>query len=135
MSHNDSDGVAAGGILSQTARRIGARFKTSCVKRVDDKTVISIADEHPPLVIFSDLGSGYLDILGEHLSKLDIIVLDHHLPVETQFDNIIHVNPLLHELDGARGISGAGVSYFFSKNVDKRNTDLSYLGIVGALAD
>jgi RecJ-like exonuclease len=135
VSHNDSDGVAAGGILSQTARRIGARFKTSCVKRIDEKTVISIADEHPPLILFSDLGSGYLDILGEHLSKPDIIVLDHHLPVETQFDNIIHVNPLLHELDGARGISGAGVSYFFSKNVDKRNTDLSSLGIVGALAD
>ena len=135
VSHNDADGVAAGGILSQVVRRLGAPFRTTCEKRVDEKMVRAVAEENPPLVIFSDMGSGYLDMFKEHLSGSDVIVLDHHLPVESEVTNIVHVNPLLHDLDGARGVSGAGVSYFFAKAVDRNNIDLSPLGIVGALAD
>ena len=135
VTHNDADGVAAGGVLSQVASRLGARFKTSCEKRVDDGMVSSVAAERPPLVIFSDIGGGYLDIIQKHLERSNIIVLDHHYPVEVEADNIFHVNPLLHDLDGARGISGAGVCYLFAKRVDERNLDLSPLGIVGALAD
>jgi RecJ-like exonuclease len=135
VSHNDADGVAAGGILSTAVNRLGATFRTTCEKRVDEKTVASIASENPPIVIFSDMGSGYLDLFTEHLPDSDIIVLDHHLPVETENPRITHVNPLLHDLDGARGVSGAGVSYFFARTIDEANIDLSYLGIVGALAD
>lgn len=135
VTHNDADGVAAGGILSQLVRRLGASFKTTCEKRVDEKMVKGVAEEHPPLVIFSDMGGAYLDVFNEHLSGSDVIVLDHHLPVETENSRLIHVNPLLHDLDGARGISGAGVAYFFAKAVDERNVDLSFLGVVGALAD
>jgi RecJ-like exonuclease len=135
VTHNDADGVAAGGILSQLARRLDARFRTTCEKRVDEKMVQSVAAEKPSLVLFSDLGGAYLDMFEEHLKESQIIVLDHHLPVETEAPNIIHVNPLLHGLDGARGISGAGVSYFLAKSVDEKNADLSPLGIVGALAD
>ncbi|MBQ04681.1 hypothetical protein CL673_08280 [Candidatus Bathyarchaeota archaeon] len=135
MTHNDADGVAAGGILSQLARRLSARFKTTCEKRVDENMVRSVAAEKPPLVLFSDLGGAYLDMFEEHLKESQIIVLDHHLPVEIEAPNIIHINPLLHGLDGAQGISGAGVSYFLAKLVDNKNADLSPLGIVGALAD
>ncbi len=135
VTHNDADGVAAGGILSQLARRLDARFKTTCEKRVDENMVRSVAAEKPPLVLFSDLGGAYLDMFEEHLKESQIIVLDHHLPVEIEAPNIIHINPLLHGLDGAQGISGAGVSYFLAKLVDNKNADLSPLGIVGALAD
>ncbi len=135
VTHNDADGVAAGGILSQLARRLSARFKTTCEKRVDENMVRSVAAEKPPLVLFSDLGGAYLDMFEEHLKESQIIVLDHHLPVEIEAPNIIHINPLLHGLDGAQGISGAGVSYFLAKLLDNKNADLSPLGIVGALAD
>jgi len=135
VTHNDADGVAAGGLLSQTVRRLGSHFRTTCEKRVDEKLVKSIASESPPLVIFSDMGGGYLDLFKEHLTQSDVIVLDHHLPVEAEDPSIFHVNPLLHGLDGARGVSGAGVSYLFAKAVDQTNVDLSPLGIVGALAD
>ena len=97
--------------------------------------VTALAQEKAPLIIFSDIGSGYLDLFAEHLPHSDIIVLDHHLPVEAESPRTTHVNPLLHGLDGARGISGAGVAYLFAKAVDPSNVDLSPLGIVGALAD
>ncbi len=135
VTHSDADGIAAGGILSWTVAGMGVCFKTTCEKRVDERMVSAVAAEKPPIVIFSDLGSGYLDIIKEHLSGSDVIVLDHHLPVEAEVPNIVHVNPLLHGLDGARGISGAGIAYLFSRLVDDGNVNLSPLGIVGALAD
>jgi len=135
VTHSDADGIAAGGILSWTVVGMGVCFKTTCEKRVDEGMVSAVAAEKPPIVIFSDLGSGYLDIIKEHLSGSDVIVLDHHLPVEAEAPNIVHVNPLLHDLDGARGISGAGIAYLFSRLVDDGNVNLSPLGIVGALAD
>ncbi len=116
-------------------RRLEAQFRTTCEKRVDDKMMAAVASEKPPLVIFSDMGSGYLDMIQEHLPESDVIVLDHHLPVDVKSDNIIHINPLLQDLDGARGISGAGITYLLAKRMDYGNIDLSPLGVVGALAD
>ena len=135
VTHSDADGIAAGSILSLMARRLGLSFNTTCEKRLDEGTVKAVAADGPPLVLFSDIGSGYLDIIKEHLSRSDVVVLDHHLPVEVETANIVHVNPLIYGLDGARGISGAGVAYLFSKLIDDGNIDLSPLGIVGALAD
>jgi len=135
VTHSDADGIAAGGILSRAMGRLGVGFKTTCEKRVDEGVMAAVAAERPPLVLFSDIGSGYLDMIAEHLSGSDVIVLDHHLPVEAEAPDIVHVNPLLHGLDGARGVSGAGVAYLFSRLIDDRNVDLSPLGIVGALAD
>ena len=110
-------------------------FKTTTWKRVEEKYVVDLAQEKPGLVLFSDLGSSYLDILGKHLPDSDLIVLDHHLVVESTADNIVHCNPLLNDIDGSRGVSGAGVAYFFAKTVDQKNVDLSPLGILGALGD
>jgi len=135
LTHSDADGIAAGAILSLTARRLGLSFKTTCEKRLDEDTVKAVAADSPPIVLLSDIGSGYLDMIKEHLSGSDVIVLDHHLPVEAEAPNLVHVNPLIHGLDGARGVSGAGVAYFFSRLVDRRNVEFSTLGIVGALAD
>jgi RecJ-like exonuclease len=81
------------------------------------------------------MGGSYLDLIKNQLSDSDVIVLDHHHPIDVEAPNIVHVNPLLHDLDGARCISGAGVTYFFAKKIDEENIDLSTLGIVGALAD
>ena len=44
VTHNDADGVAAGGILSQTVRRLGTPFKTTCEKRVDEKMVRAVTE-------------------------------------------------------------------------------------------
>ncbi len=135
VTHSDADGIAAGAILSLMARRLGLSFNTTCEKRLDEDTVKVIAADAPPIVVFSDIDSGYLDMIKEHLSGSDAIVLDHHLPVKAEASNLVHVNPLNYDLDGARGVSGAGVAYLFARLVDHRNVELSTLGIVGALAD
>lgn len=134
VSHNDADGISSGGILTAVAHRLGANFHTSIVKKLDDKTIKSLAEEKAPLIVFSDFGSGYLDELREQLDT-DIIILDHHMPQETKHPGVTHVNPMLHGIDGSREISAAGVCYLFAKQLNPRNRDLSPLAVVGALGD
>jgi single-stranded-DNA-specific exonuclease len=134
VTHNDADGLASGGILSVVAHRVGAAFRTSSEKKLDEKLVRSLAEESPSLIIFSDFGSGYTDLLAENLS-MDVIILDHHLPAGRGAGNIVHVNPMLHGIDGARMIAASGICYLFAREVDDGNRDLSCLGLVGALGD
>ena len=134
VTHNDADGLSSGGILAIAALRMGARFKISSEKKLDDKLIARLVMEKPDLVIFSDFGSGYLDLIAESL-KQDVIVLDHHLPMDYKAENIVHINPMLHEIDGARDIAASGVSYFLAKAIDPKNKDLACLGLIGALGD
>jgi single-stranded-DNA-specific exonuclease len=134
VTHNDADGLSSGGILAIAALRLGARFKISSEKKLDDKLISRLVEEKPDLVIFSDFGSGYLDLIAESL-KQDVIVLDHHLPMDYKAENIVHINPMLHEIDGARDIAASGVSYFLAKAIDPVNKDLACLGLIGALGD
>jgi single-stranded-DNA-specific exonuclease len=134
VTHNDADGLSSGAILTAVSVRKGARFKISSEKKIDDKLLARLKDERPDLIIFSDFGSGYLDIISESL-KQDIIILDHHLPIEYQASNIVHINPILQGIDGAREIAASGVCYFFAKAIDPDNRDLACLGLVGALGD
>ncbi len=134
ITHNDADGLASGGILSVAAHRSGGIFWTSCEKRLDDKLISRIGEENFDLLVFSDFGSGYLDIISESL-KQDIIVFDHHLSIEGDFPEIIHVNPMLFGIDGAREVSSAGICYLFSKELSEENKDLAPLALVGGLGD
>jgi RecJ-like exonuclease len=55
--------------------------------------------------------------------------------MEHEADNIIHINPMLHGIDGAKEISASGVCYLLAKFIDSENIDLACLGIIGALGD
>jgi single-stranded-DNA-specific exonuclease len=134
VTHNDADGISSGGILTACAYKMGARFKISSEKKLDEKLIARLVEENPDLIVFSDFGSGYLDIISESL-KQDIIILDHHMPQDLEVENIIHVNPMLHDVDGARDIAASGVCYFFAKALDPTNVNLAGLGILGALGD
>ncbi len=135
LTHNDADGVASGGIISNVAKRAGAPFKTTVEKRLDEQILRGVAEEKPSLVVLTDFGSGYLDMVGKALPGLDVIILDHHMPLGDAPARVVQVNPLLHGIDGSRDIAASGVCYLFAKELDPRNVDLSPLGLVGALGD
>ncbi len=135
VTHNDADGIASGGILSMVMTRLDAPFKTSSEKRLDGKVLEAVASERNPIILFSDFGSGYLELIKEHLQGSDIIILDHHLPSDVEVSNLIHVNPILHGIDGSREVASSGLCYLFAKEVDEGNLDLSPLGLLGALGD
>ncbi len=135
FSHLDADGVAAGGIIGKALFRLDARFRIRITQWVDEKIVSEILSDKPQLIIFTDFGSGYIDLLKEKLADFKIVILDHHQIIGENSINHIHVNPHLHGIDGARDISGSGVAYFVAKAIDQTNVDLAPIAVVGALGD
>jgi len=134
-SHFDADGLAAAGIVGTALVRLGATFRLRVEKWIDEKIVEEIAADKPPLIIFADLGSGYLDLLNAKIRDHAAIILDHHEPIGEPSKTFTQINPHLHGIDGSRDLSGAGVAYFVAKALDKKNIDLACVAVVGALAD
>jgi RecJ-like exonuclease len=134
FSHLDADGVAAAGIIGKALLRLDARFRIRITQWIEEK-IFEVLSDKPQLIVFSDLGSGYADLLGEKLKDFKMVILDHHQVVGKCSDNVVHVNPHLHGIDGARDISGAGVAYFVAKAIDEANVDSAPVAVVGALGD
>ena len=135
FSHLDADGVAAAGIIGKTLFRLDAKFRIQITQWIDEKIVGEILSDKPRLIVFTDFGSGYIDLLNEKLADFKIVILDHHQIIGKESANVVHVNPHLHGIDGARDISGSGVAYFVAKAVDKDNISLAPIAVVGALGD
>jgi RecJ-like exonuclease len=136
MTHNDADGITAGAIAHKGLLREGYPAQTQVVKQLKEDIIAELGKEDVQLVIFTDMGSGQLPEIREHLlDKSFVIVIDHHEPKEVEHENLVHLNPHFHGIDGAREISGSGMSYLFFKALNKKNTDFSALAVVGALGD
>jgi RecJ-like exonuclease len=135
FSHLDADGVAAAGIIGKTLFRLDAKFRIKITQWIDEKIIGEITSQKPQLIIFTDFGSGYIDLLNQKVADFKIVILDHHQIIGGESANVVHVNPHLHGIDGARDISGSGVAYFVAKAVDKSNIDLAPVAVVGALGD
>ena len=135
FSHLDADGVAAAGVVGKALFRLDARFRVRITQWVEDRIVGKIVADKPDLVVFADLGSGYMDLLGQRLSGFRMVVLDHHQVVGDSVDGCVQVNPHLHGIDGAREVSGSGVAYFMAKALDRENVDTAPVAVVGALGD
>lgn len=134
LSHFDADGLAAAGILGSALRRLKSSMHIRAVDGLDEETLGQIPIDSSDLLVFADFGSGLLDVLSKKMMR-KAIVLDHHQPVGTPGDKILHVNPHTFGFDGATEISAAGVTYLVARALDTRNLDLSALAVVGALGD
>lgn len=136
ITHNDADGITAGAIAHRSILREGYPAQTRVVKQLNEDIIAELAKEDARLVIFTDMGSGQLPEIKKHLlDKSFVIVIDHHEPEELEHENLAHLNPHFHGIDGAREVSGSGMSYLFFKAINKKNADLSSLAVVGALGD
>ena len=136
FSHLDADGIAAAGVISKTLFRLEARFRVRISQQLDEKIVDGMASDKSQLLILTDFGSGYLDMLQKKLTNTKVLVLDHHQPNGTLTNpNFVQVNPHLFGIDGATDVSGSGVAYFAAKAVNVANIDLAPIALVGALGD
>lgn len=137
FSHLDADGIAAAGVIGKTLSRLGARFRIRVMQWVDDKIITEVLSDKPQLVIMTDFGSGYIDLLNEKIPQnVKIVILDHHqINSKTPNPNITQLNPHDFGIDGATEVSGSGVAYFAAKAIDPANVDLAPIALVGALGD
>jgi single-stranded-DNA-specific exonuclease len=136
FSHLDADGVAAAGVIGKMLSRLGARFRIRVMQWVDEKIIAEVTADKPQLVIMTDFGSGYLDLLNQKIPNYKIVILDHHqITGNTVNPNYTMLNPHVYGIDGATDVSGSGVAYFAAKAVNPANVDLAPIALVGALGD
>jgi single-stranded-DNA-specific exonuclease len=136
VTHNDADGLTAGGIIHKTLLRENWSIHTRSIKQLEEPVIRDLSKENPDVVIFTDCGSGQLDFIKDILlDNCLVIVVDHHQPKIIEHENLVHLNPHHHGIDGSKEISGSGMAYIFSRAYDPENIDLSALAIVGAIGD
>ncbi len=136
FSHLDADGVAAAGVISKALYRLDAKFRVRVMQWVDDKIINDIIADKPQLVVLTDFGSGYLQLLTEKVPNVKVAILDHHqITSKVENANIVQVNPHEYGLDGATDVSGSGVAYFVARAMNQKNVDLAPVALVGALGD
>ncbi len=136
FSHLDADGIAAAGVITKTLFRLDAKFRIRITQQLDEKIISEIVADKPQLVILTDFGSGYLDLLNEKIPNSKVLILDHHqINGSISNANFFQVNPHMFGIDGASDVSGSGVAYFVAKAVNRANVDLAPVALVGALGD
>ncbi len=158
-SHIDADGLTSAAIAAQALERAGIPFETVFENQLDEAAIADIAATDYDTVLFTDFGSGQLDIIGEHedAGAFTPVIADHHQPADRETE--YHLNPLLFGIDGASELSGAGASYVLARALAEitaetdddsgpiaaadggsataraDNRDLAALTVVGAVGD
>ena len=135
VSHLDADGIAACSILIKALNDDNRKYSISIVQQLTKEVIDDLAKEKYKYFVFTDLGSGQIGYIKERLKDKKIFILDHHKTEGIEAENIVHLNPHLYGLDGSKGISGAGVVYFFASRLDKKIEDIAHIAIVGAIGD
>lgn len=137
ISHRDADGITAGAILAKAVAREGGSFQLSIVKQVSEDLIKELASEKRKIYVFSDLGSGSIELIERHLKDATVVVADHHPPEKDSFSSDSHVlvNPVPFGANSVRDLSGSGVAYFVAKEMNRDNMDMAYIAIVGAVGD
>src|SRR3989344_4652520 len=69
VSHYDADGISSGTIMHKLMQFLNKEFEIVFVKQLEDETLQKLIaeKEHATLWIFTDLGSGHLNIVKKYL--------------------------------------------------------------------
>lgn len=141
VSHIDADGLTSAAIAATALRRAEIPFETVFKKQLDTDEIAAVAATDHETVLFTDFGSGQLDIITDYAAgEFTPVVADHHQPADASTE--FHLNPLLFGINGASELSGAGASYVLARALENGNTtetadnrDLASLAVVGAVGD
>jgi len=114
-SHIDADGLTSAAIATTALERAGIPHEVVFAKQLDAEEVARIAATDHDTVLFTDFGSGQLDVIAayEASGEFTPVIADHHQPADAETE--YHLNPLLEGIDGASELSGAGASYVLAR--------------------
>src|SRR3989338_2408518 len=136
ISHLDADGISACSIFVKLLNNENRKYVVSIVPQLNKEILSEFALENYKHYVFTDIGCGIISSMKEFLPGRDILILDHHNPEDTEIpDNITIINPHYSGIDGGKEISGAGVVYYFAKEVDPKIEDIAHIAIIGAVGD
>ncbi|MFQ6011192.1 MAG: DHHA1 domain-containing protein [Nitrososphaerales archaeon] len=129
-SHYDADGIAAASILAKSIWRAGGNFTIRICPEMLQQRLSGL--EAYDLVLFCDLGMGWVGSIGSSISKWAVI--DHHKSNEANHkDNVI--NSWSFGIDGGHDVCTSSMAYLIAAGMEKSNQDLAWIAVVAALAD
>jgi single-stranded-DNA-specific exonuclease len=132
ISHYDADGLCAAGILSRAFLRMNRPFHTTIAHQIDGALVDLLSKQSYPWVIFSDMGSGALDLVEKLESS--VIILDHHQPLR-ESRKAVQLNCHLWGIDGTFECCASTLALMAAVALDEANWDLSGVACAGAIGD
>ena len=132
ISHYDADGLCAAGILSRAFLRMNRPFHTTIAHQIDDALVELLSKQAYPWTIFSDMGSGALDLVEKLQSR--VVVLDHHQPLR-ESRQAVQLNCHLWGIDGTFECCASTLALLAAISLDEANWDLSGIACAGAIGD
>ncbi len=135
VTHFDADGISAGSISLAAVRRLGTPAHLRVIENLSDHTLEELDSIEVEVVVFTDIGSGYLSLISKGLRHKQIVIADHHQALGDPPPNLHHFNTHLLGYDGSGDISGAGTAYLLAMAIDPRNKDLAAMAVVGCLGD
>jgi RecJ-like exonuclease len=134
VGHNDADALSSLGIFCGTASLLDATYVALSVPRIEEVFSDEVYRGFDA-VVFVDMGSGYLNLIGEKVSA-QVIVLDHHKPLPVSPPpNVLQVNPHDFGIDGSTMVSASGVTYLVCRSLTEDAKVYSPVAVVGALGD
>lgn len=129
ISHYDADGITSAAIMAKALQRLDKNFSIKIIKQLEKEFIKNLPEKN--LLVFLDLGSGYLQELSKLKNK--IFILDHHEIGNVDVgENISIVNPHIHNEEA---LSGSCLAYLFVKEISKENKDLANLAVIGLVGD
>nr|AIF05347.1 single-stranded-DNA-specific exonuclease RecJ [uncultured marine group II/III euryarchaeote KM3_181_H05] len=133
IGHYDCDGLTSSAILVQALLRLGKRFHLTNVLSLAPGVIEQLNREVPELVLFTDLGSGYMDLLAG--LETEALVVDHHLPQGEVPGSVLELNAHKAGVDGNREASAASAAFALALALDEANRDLAPIALAGACGD
>ena len=76
ISHNDSDGLSAAGVMCNAISKEGGKFHITIISRLKEEFIRKLSSERYKIFVFCDMGSAYPDLISK--LKANSIIADHH---------------------------------------------------------
>jgi RecJ-like exonuclease len=134
VTHIDADGLASGTTVFAALMRKGANVTLRTVPDLDMRAIRELEEQRFDFYVFTDLGSALIGELEKAFGDR-FMVLDHHLLADADMQRVGLANAWQFGFDGGKEACSSTMAYFFARSLDEDNRDLSYLAVVGAVAD
>ena len=136
VHHNDADGLSSAAVLQTSLTRAGFSVRRICIERVHPPTIARIHDEATSSILYVDLGAQAApEISDANQGRRTTLILDHHHPNEPTDPKVLNIATENFGLSGDMDISASTAAYFFALELDAKNRDLAYIGVLGAVGD
>lgn len=131
--HDDADALCSCAITKTALEREGYKVKAFCLEKVYPEVIEDVHKGRDKAIFYADIGSAHADFISEVNGSRNLtIILDHHDPMPAKDPRVFDLNLEHYGFQGETDFSGATSNYLFTKALNERNIDLSYLALVGS---